>query len=72
MRFRRLRGRNVLCLPVTDHALIAVQTILEKQILAEGGSKDYLGHHSHSTETCRARKSRANSPSTRLRGQATS
>ncbi|MEB3270445.1 MAG: valine--tRNA ligase [Synechococcus sp.] len=43
VRFQRLRGRNVLCLPGTDHASIAVQTILEKQIRAEGGSKEDLG-----------------------------
>ncbi|MGB7565093.1 MAG: valine--tRNA ligase [Prochlorococcaceae cyanobacterium] len=43
VRFQRLRGRNVLCLPGTDHASIAVQTILEKQIKAEGGDKDDLG-----------------------------
>ena len=43
VRFQRLRGRNVLCLPGTDHASIAVQTILEKQIKAEGGSKEDLG-----------------------------
>ena len=43
VRFQRLRGRNVLCLPGTDHASIAVQTILEKRIQAEGGSKDDLG-----------------------------
>ena len=43
VRFQRLRGRNVLCLPGTDHASIAVQTILEKRLQAEGGSKDDLG-----------------------------
>ncbi len=43
VRFQRLQGRNVLCLPGTDHASIAVQTLLEKQIKAEGGSKDDLG-----------------------------
>ncbi|MBM5816046.1 MAG: valine--tRNA ligase [Cyanobacteria bacterium K_Offshore_surface_m2_239] len=43
VRFQRLRGRNVLCLPGTDHASIAVQTLLEKRIQAEGGSKDDLG-----------------------------
>jgi valyl-tRNA synthetase len=43
VRFQRLRGKNVLCLPGTDHASIAVQTILEKQLKAEGGSKDDLG-----------------------------
>jgi valyl-tRNA synthetase len=43
VRFQRLRGKNVLCLPGTDHASIAVQTILEKQIKAEGATKDDLG-----------------------------
>ena len=32
VRFQRLLGKNVLCLPGTDHASIAVQTILEKQL----------------------------------------
>ncbi len=43
VRFQRLQGRNVLCLPGTDHASIAVQTILEKQLKAEGGSREDLG-----------------------------
>ena len=43
VRFQRLRGRNVLCLPGTDHASIAVQTILEKQLKAEGLRKEELG-----------------------------
>ena len=43
VRFQRLRGKNVLCLPGTDHASIAVQTILEKQLSAEGASRDDLG-----------------------------
>lgn len=30
--FQRLHGKNVLCLPDTDHALIAVQSILERQV----------------------------------------
>ena len=43
VRFQRLQGRNVLCLPGTDHASIAVQTILEKQLKAEGLGKEELG-----------------------------
>ena len=43
VRFQRLQGKNVLCLPGTDHASIAVQTILEKQLSAEGASRDDLG-----------------------------
>ncbi|MEB3198900.1 MAG: valine--tRNA ligase [Synechococcaceae cyanobacterium] len=43
VRFQRLQGRNVLCLPGTDHASIAVQTILEKQLQGEGISRHELG-----------------------------
>lgn len=43
VRFQRLRGKNVLCLPGTDHASIAVQTILEKQLKAEGITKELIG-----------------------------
>ncbi len=43
IRFQRLQGRNVLCLPGTDHASIAVQTILEKQLEHEGISLNQLG-----------------------------
>ena len=43
VRFQRLQGKNVLCLPGTDHASIAVQTILEKQLKEEGITRDQLG-----------------------------
>ena len=43
VRFNRLKGKNVLCLPGTDHASIAVQTILEKQLIKEGNSRDNIG-----------------------------
>ena len=43
VRYQRLAGKNVLCLPGTDHASIAVQTILEKQLKAEGLRKEDLG-----------------------------
>ncbi len=43
VRFQRLQGKNVLCLPGTDHASIAVQTILEKQFKEEGINRDDLG-----------------------------
>ncbi len=46
IRFQRLRGKNVLCLPGTDHASIAVQTILEKQIKEEGITLEDLGRDS--------------------------
>ena len=43
VRFQRLLGRNTLCLPGTDHASIAVQTLLEKQLADEGVNKEALG-----------------------------
>jgi len=43
VRFQRLLGKNVLCLPGTDHASIAVQTILEKQLKSEGKTSEDVG-----------------------------
>ncbi|MFP4008494.1 MAG: valine--tRNA ligase, partial [Spirulinaceae cyanobacterium] len=43
VRYKRMRGYNTLCLPGTDHASIAVQTILEKQLKAEGKTRDDIG-----------------------------
>ncbi len=43
VRYQRLTGKNVLCLPGTDHASIAVQTILEKQLKEEGKTRHDLG-----------------------------
>ncbi len=42
-RYQRMRGRNTLWLPGTDHASIAVQTILEKQLKAEGKTRYDIG-----------------------------
>jgi valyl-tRNA synthetase len=43
VRYYRMKGRNTLWLPGTDHASIAVQTILEKQLKAEGKTRNDLG-----------------------------
>ncbi len=43
VRFNRLKGKNVLCLPGTDHASIAVQTILERKLIKEGNSRENIG-----------------------------
>ncbi|NJK34114.1 MAG: valine--tRNA ligase [Oscillatoriales cyanobacterium SM2_2_1] len=43
VRYQRMVGKNVLWLPGTDHASIAVQTILEKQLKAEGRDRIELG-----------------------------
>ena len=43
VRYHRMCGRNVLYLPGTDHASIAVHTILEKQLADEGKTRDEIG-----------------------------
>ena len=43
IRWRRMQGMNVLWVPGTDHAGIATQNVVEKQLLAEGTSREQLG-----------------------------
>lgn len=43
IRYHRMIGRNTLWLPGTDHASIAVHSILEKQLQAEGISRYDIG-----------------------------
>ncbi|BAY94890.1 MULTISPECIES: valine--tRNA ligase [unclassified Tolypothrix] len=43
VRYHRMRGRNTLWLPGTDHASIAVHTMLEKQLKKEGKTRYELG-----------------------------
>jgi valyl-tRNA synthetase len=43
IRWQRMQGRNVLWLPGTDHAGIATQNVVEKQLMAEGSSRESLG-----------------------------
>jgi valyl-tRNA synthetase len=43
IRWRRMQGRNVLWLPGTDHAGIATQNVVEKQLMSEGASRESLG-----------------------------
>jgi valyl-tRNA synthetase len=42
-RYRRMAGYEVLFLPGTDHAAIATQNVIEKQLAAEGKTKEELG-----------------------------
>ena len=43
VRYQRMQGRNTLWLPGTDHASIAVQTILEKELKAQGKTREEVG-----------------------------
>lgn len=42
-RYRRLKGDNVLWMPGTDHAGIATQNVVEKQLASEGQTRDEVG-----------------------------
>jgi valyl-tRNA synthetase len=43
VRWRRMLGLNTLWLPGTDHAGIATQNVVERQLMAEGTSREKLG-----------------------------
>jgi valyl-tRNA synthetase len=43
IRWRRMEGRNVLWIPGMDHAGIATQNVVERQLLSEGSSREQLG-----------------------------
>ncbi|ADH85749.1 valine--tRNA ligase [Desulfurivibrio alkaliphilus] len=43
VRYRRMQGYNVLWLPGTDHAGIATQNVVERQLAAKGVSRQELG-----------------------------
>ncbi|MDJ0601871.1 MAG: valine--tRNA ligase [Crocosphaera sp.] len=43
VRYHRMCGHNTLCLPGTDHASIAVHAILDKQLKAEGITRNDIG-----------------------------
>ncbi len=47
IRYHRMIGRNTLWLPGTDHASIAVSTIVDRQIKAEGKSREVLGREEY-------------------------
>src|ERR1700716_3331343 len=42
-RYKRMRGFEVLWLPGTDHAAIATQNVIERQLATEGTTKEKLG-----------------------------
>ncbi len=42
-RWRRMQGRNVLWMPGTDHAGIATQNVVERQLMSEGTTREALG-----------------------------
>ena len=51
IRYQRMRGRDVLWQPGTDHAGIATEIVVGNQVIAEGGTKSGLT----ARRVCRAR-----------------
>jgi valyl-tRNA synthetase len=47
VRYHRMLGRNTLWLPGTDHASIAVSTILDNQLKAEGQTRQEIGRDTY-------------------------
>src|SRR5438132_4563486 len=47
VRWHRMRGFLTLWLPGTDHAGIATQMMVERQLATEGSSNRLNGHHTH-------------------------
>ncbi len=43
LRWKRMQGYNVLCVPGTDHAGIATQNVVERELLKEGLTRQQLG-----------------------------
>ena len=43
VRYQRMLGKNTLCLPGTDHASIAVHTLVERQLREEGKTRYEIG-----------------------------
>ncbi|GBC92269.1 Valine--tRNA ligase [bacterium HR15] len=43
LRWKRMQGYNVLCVPGTDHAGIATQNVVERELLKEGLTRHQLG-----------------------------
>jgi len=43
LRWKRMQGYNVLCIPGTDHAGIATQNVVERELLKEGLTRHQLG-----------------------------
>lgn len=49
VRYHRMKGRNTLWLPGTDHASIAVSTVLDKQLKDESKTRKDLGRENYLT-----------------------
>src|SRR5438067_9532330 len=51
VRWRRMQGRETLWLPGVDHAAIAVHTLIERQLAAEGKNRRDIGREAFLEKT---------------------
>jgi len=66
-RFHRLLGRRVLWIPGTDHAGIATQNVVEKQLQKEGKTRDDLGREAFINRVWEWKKQYGNTITAQLR-----
>jgi valyl-tRNA synthetase len=52
VRWHRMLGETTLWLPGTDHAGIATQMLVERQLVSEGTSRQALGREASSSSAC--------------------
>lgn len=66
-RYYRLNGRRVLWVPGTDHAGIATQNVVEKQLMKEGKSREELGREKFLDKVWEWKEKYGNTITTQLR-----
>jgi valyl-tRNA synthetase len=67
VRYHRMLGRNTLWLPGTDHASIAVSTLLEKELQAQGKTRQDLGRTAYLERAWQWKETSGNAIVTQIR-----
>ncbi len=67
IRYKRMDGYNTLWLPGTDHAGIATQNVIERQLAAEGRTKEDLGREAFVERVWKWKEESGNSIITQLK-----
>ncbi len=67
VRYKRMDGYKTLWQPGTDHAGIATQNVVEKQLLAEGKSKEEIGREAFLKLAWKQKENSGNAITTQLR-----
>lgn len=67
VRFHRMRGRETLWLPGTDHAGIATQLLVEKELASKGSSRQKMGREAFIEKVWEWKKDKGGGITTQLR-----